>query len=307
MKAPDFWKTHYVVQADAQEIARRLTVRHFASGRERFELLAFEQGHGAPSIVISPGSGGHAYVFAELGYAMHRRGYNVFILPKHGGATVLELMQRHRDALDHVGSAFGGRIGLYGEGLGGYVAFYLALAQAPMKSLACQNSPALLTEAAYHEALLHDGGAWRGAVRRRRIMLPVAQRLVRAAPWLRVPIWTYLDWEALIDPRAGVHAIERTVVREGYLRDPDFDRWAPLSHAMSLINTPPPKPLAQLQTPTLFVLASGGPTPTYIRSLYERLPPIQKRLVQVEGSVYWMLSHPQEASRMICDWFDETV
>jgi hypothetical protein len=30
-----------------------------------------------------------------------------------------------------------------------------------------------------------------------------------------------------------------------------------------------------------------------------------KRLIEVDGSLYWMLTHPQHASSMMCEWFDE--
>ena len=38
-----------------------------------------------------------------------------------------------------------------------------------------------------------------------------------------------------------------------------------------------------------------------------RLPPVKKRLVEVDGSVFWMCSHPKAAAKVICEWFDETV
>jgi len=43
----------------------------------------------------------------------------------------------------------------------------------------------------------------------------------------------------------------------------------------------------------MFVVASR-PThpPGYITDLYHRLPVARKKLVQVDGGVYWMLSHP---------------
>lgn len=44
----------------------------------------------------------------------------------------------------------------------------------------------------------------------------------------------------------------------------------------------------------------------YLEGLYVRLPPI-KKMIEVDGSVYWMLSHPKEAARVICEWFDETL
>jgi pimeloyl-ACP methyl ester carboxylesterase len=307
MEDRSYWKTHYVVHGNADAIERHVTVRHFSSGRDRFALLCFEREHNMPCIVISPGSGGHPYVFAELGHEMHRRGYNVFIMPKHGGHTVPELMERHRDALAYLAHAVNRRIGVYAEGLGGYVAFYLALMHVPMQSIVCQNSPALMTDQAYHEALLQDTGPWTATVRRRKIMLPIAKELAKVLPAMKIPIWMYLDWKALIDTNEGTYDIERQLVEEGYLRDPDFDRWYPLAHVMSLISTPPPNPLADLCTPTMFIVARGGPTPAYIKGLYNRMPPIKKKLTEVNGSVYWMLSHPVEAADIVCDWFDETV
>jgi hypothetical protein len=56
----------------------------------------------------------------------------------------------------------------------------------------------------------------------------------------------------------------------------------------------------------MFVVASEGPTPDYIVNLYQRLPAISKRLIQVDGSVYWMLSHPLQAATLIADWFSAT-
>jgi pimeloyl-ACP methyl ester carboxylesterase len=96
--------------------------------------------------LISQGSGGHGYVFAELADRVHQWGFNVFIMPKHGGRTIIQLMSRHLEVLQYVRAEFNDRIGLYGEGLGGYVAFYLALTHAPIVSLICQNAPAILTE-----------------------------------------------------------------------------------------------------------------------------------------------------------------
>lgn len=163
-------------------------------------------------------------MFAELGYEMHRRGYNVFIMPRHGGHTVSTLLRRHRDALDYVIHSANSHVGMYGEGLGGYVGFYLALAGGPMKSLVCENSPAVLTDRSYYDAVMSDGGPWTSAVRRRKLMLPVVAVLARIVPGLRIPIWSYLDWTALIDERAGARDVEQMLVESGYRHDPDFDR-----------------------------------------------------------------------------------
>ncbi len=122
-----------------------------------------------------------------------------------------------------------------------------------------------------------------------------------------MPISSYLDWEALVDTGADSRAVEARLVVDGYLCDPDFDRWYPLSAVMSLLSTPPAGPLEQLATPTMFLVARQGPTPAYIADLYRRLPAIGKQLVDIDGGVYWMLSHPQAAAKIVCAWFDSSL
>ncbi len=73
-----YWHT-YVQETDADEVERHLQRTTFLSGATRFELIYFEEGKNAPTLLISQGSGGHAYVFAELGYRMHLRGYKPFV------------------------------------------------------------------------------------------------------------------------------------------------------------------------------------------------------------------------------------
>lgn len=302
-----YWKQYYVLETDPDEIERHLQRTTFRSGGTQFELIYFEEEKNAPTILISQGSGGHAYVFAELGYHMHLRGYNVCIMPKHGGVTIRELMPRHRDALDHISILFNDKIGVFAEGLGGFVVFYLALTESPMKSVVFQNAPAILTEEKFRAAMLQG----KGAARRRKIILPFGKLLLGIVPQVKLPISSYLDWKELIDTREGNRAIETRLVRDGYLNDPDFDRWYPLSAIMSLLLTPPPQPLTALQIPTMFLVAlrgfGGNAFAEYVKDVYQRLPDVKKQLVEVDGSVYWMLSHPKEAADVISEWFDETL
>ena len=212
MRAPDYWKRRYVTSTDAAEIVLALRRASLHAGGHGLELIYFLHALDAPNVLISQGSGGHAYVFAELAYRLHLRGFNVFVMPKHGGRTINQLMSRHLEALQHIRAEFNDRIGLYGEGLGGYVAFYLALAHAPIISLICQNAPAILTEPAYHQALINDHGSWARSARRRRIMLPILRPLARAAPRLPVPVSSYLSWKDLIDTRNDTRHRERRLV-----------------------------------------------------------------------------------------------
>lgn len=109
----------------------------------------------------------------------------------------------------------------------------------------------------------------------------------------------------------GNHEIETRLVIGGYLNDPDFDKWYPLSAIMSLLLTPAPQALTALSIPTMFLVAlrgfGGQAFVAYLKDLYRRLPPVKKRLIDVDVSVYWMLSHPSEAAQVIGEWFDETL
>ena len=119
MEAPDYWRAHYITGTNANEVAEALRREPFTSAGEQLELVHFFFGRDAPNILVSQGSGGHPYVFAELGYQLDRAGYNVFIMPKHGGRTIGQLLTRHLDALEHIDSRFSTATAVYGEGVGG--------------------------------------------------------------------------------------------------------------------------------------------------------------------------------------------
>jgi hypothetical protein len=298
-----YWKEHYAIESDAEEIEKNIKLTFFESGGKVFELIHFEKSKDAPNILISQGSAGHSYVFAELGYRMHLRGYNVFIMPKHGGYTISELVRRHADALEHISTAFNKTIGVFSEGLGCYAAFYLALAGGPLKSIVCLNGPAILTEEKFQRAIFEGG---EGAAGRRKRLLPLIRLLARLFPWLRLRISTYLDFKELVDTQEENRKIESRLVKS-FDADPDFDRRYPLSAIMSLVSTPPPRPLSALSIPTMFVVPARGFFPSYFVDLFSRLPSIEKRLGEVDGGVFWMLSHPGDAAKLVCDWFDRTL
>ncbi len=301
MSDPDYWR-RYPIDIPPDVIAARMNRIEFACDGESSELVAFEDGRSASNVLISPGSAGHALVFAELAYRVHELGHNVFVMPKQGGRTIDALMRRHDAALDVIANRSGARIGMFGEGLGGYVVFYMGLRGSRAESIICENSPALLTESEFHAAL----GRGTGAARRRRALIPFAPLLARLAPRLSLPIRLHLDFAELVDTQPENRRIEAPMV-DCYLHDPDFDRAYPLGASLSLLLTPPPAPLDALKTPTMFIVAARGVTPDYERALFRRLPAIRKKLVEVDGSPFWMCSHPQEAARLISGWFRETL
>jgi pimeloyl-ACP methyl ester carboxylesterase len=304
MRNRSYWKQHYVIETNAEEIERSIRLTQFRSEDKIFELIYFEKGKDAPNILISQGSGGHSYIFAELAYLMHLRGYNVFIMPKHGGQTIDKLVMRHADAHAHISNTFSGNMTVFAEGLGCYAVFYLALATGGvMKSIACLNGPAILTEYKFHKAILQGDDA---VTKRRRQLFPLIRLLGKLFPWITLPIYTYLDFPEMVDKEDEENRrIEEPIVHS-FDTDPEFDMRYPLSAVLSIVSTPPPKDLSALQTPTMFLVPVRGFFPPYFKQLYDRLPSIKKRLVEIDGGVFWMLSHPNQAAKIICDWFDES-
>lgn len=110
--------------------------------------------------------------------------------------------------------------GVFGEGLGGYVVFYMRLRGGRARSIICENSPAILTEGAFHAALGFGGGA----AKRRRAIVPFARLLARVAPRLKLQIRLHLDFTELVDASEEIRHLEQTIV-EAYLKGPDFDLW----------------------------------------------------------------------------------
>jgi len=65
-EAPDYWKSHYITSVDPAEIDLALRRAPLKTDDEGLELIYFLHALDAPNVLISQGSGGHAYVFAEL-------------------------------------------------------------------------------------------------------------------------------------------------------------------------------------------------------------------------------------------------
>lgn len=114
MRSLEYWK-RYPVETDPEVIAARLRTTRVVDADGALELVSFPGDHGAPAILISQGTAGHAYVFAELGYHMNARGYHVFIMPRHGGRTIDQLVARHERVLGHIARVCSDRIGIFSE------------------------------------------------------------------------------------------------------------------------------------------------------------------------------------------------
>lgn len=103
--------------------------------------------------------------------------------------------------------------------------------------------------------------------------------------------------------------LERKYFKKSYV-DPNTQKDYTGQALFSQTTTPPPRPLKELKIPTMFLAPSRDNLMplSYVKSLQDKLPSnIKKRIVRVNGGHWWMHSHPEEAAKVLCDWFDETL
>lgn len=300
MKDQNYWK-NYVYETDTEEIERNIRRTTFKSRGLNLSLKYFEKDKNAPNILWITGAGCHSLYLAELEYHMHLRGYNVFGIDfqghgdsegKRGDFTIDELVENCNDAAKYIFSNFNDRIGAIGGSLGGLVTFYLGLAQGSVKSIICQY-PGILTEKKFQDA----------AVKKAKIILPLGKLSAKLFPKMKIPTALYVDWKELPETE------REKEISEKYIKDPDIVKWYTLRAVISQISTPPPNPIEELKIPTMFLAPTRDKalSISYVRDLYDRLPPIKKKLVEIDGGHYWLVSHPREAAKVFCDWFDETL
>ena len=299
MKDYNYWK-NYVYETDAREIEKHLKKTYVESRQLSLSLKYFEKSKEAPNILWVVGTGCHSLYLAELGYLMHLKGYNTFGIDfqghgdsegPSGNFTVAELIQNCSDAVNYIAHNFNDRIGVVGVSLGGFVTFYLGLARGLVKSIACLN-PGILNETSFREE-----------VTKVKKIPPATRVLARIFPRMTISTERCVDFRGLAETER-----ERKHV-ETYLNDPYIVRQYTLRAVISQISTPLLHPLEELKTSTMFLVPTRDKlmSVSYVRELYDRLPPIKKKFVEVDGGHYWMSSHPRDAAKVICDWFDETL
>jgi pimeloyl-ACP methyl ester carboxylesterase len=300
MKDQNYWK-NYVYETDPAEIEINLREATFKSRELNLSLKYFEKDKNAPNILLIGATSGYSLLRADMMYEIHLRGYNVFGFDfqghgdsegKRGDFTVNKLVENSSDAAKYVSANFNDRIGAIGPSLGGFITLCLALAHGPVKSIFCQN-PGILTERKFQDEVTQKA----------KKILPVAKLLARLFPGLKIPTALYVDFQRFPETERGREILEKST------KDPYTIKCYTLRAVMSQILTSPPNPLEELKIPTIFLVPTRDKlmSVSYVRDLYDRLPPIKKKLVDVDGGHWWMLSHTKKAAEAICDWFDETL
>jgi len=300
MKDPDYWQ-NYVYETDVEDIKRDIKQVTFQSRGLNLSLKYFEKDRNAPNILLVSGTGGYSLFGADIMYVIRLRGYNVFgvDLQGHGDSegqkgdfTMSELVENCCDAAQYITANYSGRIGAIGPSMGGLITLYLGLAHGPIKSIFCQN-PGIVTEKIFQEEV----------TKKVKGILPLLKLLVRLLPKVKIPTSLYVDFKGFPENER-----EREILKK-FMNDPDIVEWYTLRASLSQISTPPPNPIEKLKIPTMFLVPKTDKLTSisYVRNLYDRLPSIKKKIIEVDGGHWWMLSHTKEAANLICDWFDETL
>ena len=205
-----------------------------------------------------------------------------------------EISENCSDAVNYISKNFNGKIGVCGASLGGFVTLYLGLSDKKVKSIACQN-PTILNDK-----------EWRGMLdKKANGNLHNLELLLAMFSEKMFPTITRINDDSFTETD-----LERKYFKKSFV-DPNTQKDYTGRAILSQTTTPPPRPLKELKIPTMFLAPSNDTVLmplSYLKSLKDRLPSnIKKRIVKVNGGHWWMHSHPEEAAKVLCDWFDETL
>jgi UDP-glucose 4-epimerase len=153
------------------------------------EVQAADAGD-APTVVFSPGIGGHARFYLPLLGRLREEGFNVVGIdrPGHGlsegrrgDCTVEEILDVVEDAIRFARERFGGPVALMGSSLGGIISWYALTREPDVEAVVCHNVA--------HPRVLHEPVM--------RLKLPVLKRLARVTPLAGIPIKRIANFEKL--------------------------------------------------------------------------------------------------------------
>ncbi len=154
------------------------------------EVHAADAGPGAPTVVFSPGIGGHARFYTPFTGRLCDEGFNVVAVdrPGHGlsegrrgDCPMDQILDVVEAAVAYARSRFGGPVALAGSSLGGIINWYALTREPDVEAVVCHNVA--------HPSIPHEPAA--------RLKVPALKRLARIAPLAPVPIKQIADFNAV--------------------------------------------------------------------------------------------------------------
>ena len=263
---------------------------------KQVHLETHAAGDGAPTVVFSPGIGGHARFYLPLLGKLCDENFNVVGIdrPGHGlsegrrgDCTVEQILDVVEAAVRHARERFGGPVVLMGSSLGGIISWYSLTREPDVEAVVCHN---VAHPSVYHEPSVRPKAA-------------ALKRLRRIAPYAGVPIKQIADFgEVAQSPE----------VLDYFRQEPDRIWCWKISarSAASLFEYEPPVAWSQVSTPALVLVGSADEmvSPDFTRQVIDASAPPNCELRVLPGMGHMLfLDHLDEALPVVVDWMRQTL
>ncbi len=262
-------------------------------------LWIVEAGARQPTVVFMPGTNAYSLLYGEFLLALANRGFNVVAFDprghgisggRPGNYTIPELMGDMDTAVSYARGRFSGPVAVAGSSQGGITAFYYAAGHSPAAAV-CHN----LADLADPDSVCLT--RW---PRLSRFFKPLAPRLARYAPEMRIPLDLYLDLS--VEPLRGVGS-----VKEAMLEDPFIAPFITARAMASLASEPLPVPVERIKTPVLVLHGAGDSIfpRDYVEGIYRRLTGNKALCLYEDLPHYLLMDHVARVIGDVAEWLDK--
>jgi pimeloyl-ACP methyl ester carboxylesterase len=250
----------------------------------------------APTVVFSPGLGGHARFYLPALGTLCDGGFNVIAIdrPGHGlsegrrgDCTIDEVLDVVEDAVRYGRERFGGPVALVGSSLGGIINWYALAREPDVEAVVCHNIA--------HPAVFHEPAV--------RLKASVLVSLSRMAPYAGVPIKQIADFEKLSVSPEILDCFRRQ-------RDPLWCWKITARSAASLFEYEPPLDWAKVRIPVLVLVGADDRmvSASFTEQVIAAGRPPNTDLRILPGLGHLLLhDHLADVLPLMADWLERTL
>ena len=252
--------------------------------------------NGAPTVVFSPGIGGHARFYLPVLGKLCDTGFNVVGIdrPGHGlsegrrgDCPIEQILDVLEDAVRYARERFGGPVVIMGSSLGGIISWYSLAREPDADAVICHN---VAHPSIFHEALMQPKVA-------------MLKRLARVAPFAGVPIKRLANFEAVASSPEVLD----------YFRRETDGIWCwriSARSAASLFEYEPPVQWSQVEIPTLILIGEADRmvTAPFTERVVAAGAPPKSDLRILDGLGHMLFQdHLAEVLPLVRDWTRKTL
>ena len=282
--------------ADLDRIADRVEHVLMPHKDKQVHLEVQAAADGAPSIVFSPGIGGHARFYLPVLGKLCDEGFNVVGIdrPGHGlsegrrgDCTIEQILDVVEDSVRYARERFGGPVVLMGSSLGGIISWYSLTREPDVDAVVCHN---IAHPSVYHEPSV-------------RPKVAALKRLRRIAPFAGVPIKQIANFDEVAQTPEVLDYFDSEV-------DKTWCWKISARSAASLFEYEPPVDWSRVATPALVLV--GGDDDMVSAEFTERVlaasrpPNCELRVLPGMGHMIF-LDHLHESLPVVVDWTRQQV